>query len=128
MIDLEENDNAISAFKNQEFGVIEITKNVENFLEKCKEFDVLYKTNFEKSFDKHISSKPIKPSIVKPSIVPNQRIVIQNCPYRPSLEYLATVQNIIVHSNHPKSSTNSKSSEKLLLEKQKASILASQAE
>ena len=46
MIDPEENDNAISAFKNQEFRVIEITKNVENFLEECKEFDALNKTNF----------------------------------------------------------------------------------
>ena len=60
MIDPEEIANAINIFKNQEFWVIEVTKTVENFLEECKEFDTLCKTNFEKPFDRNIPSKPVK--------------------------------------------------------------------
>ena len=98
LIDPEDIDNAINIFKNQEFRVIEITKTVENFLEECKEFDTLYDTNFENPLTKifHQNQK-----VVKPSVVPYQRIVIQNCHYPPGLENLATVQNFIVHPNHP---------------------------
>ena len=57
--DPEEIDNGMSVFKNQALRVIEITKTIENFLEECKEFDTLYKTNFEKPFDRDIPSKPV---------------------------------------------------------------------
>ena len=53
--------------------------------------------------------------MVKANLVPNQKIVTLNHSYPPSLEIVATVKNLIVHPNHS------------LLEKQKASILASKA-
>ena len=85
MIDPEEIDNAMNVLKNQEFRVIEITKAAENFLEEWKEFDTLYETNFEKAFDRDIHQNQ---EIVKPSVVPNQKIVTQDCPYSSSLENL----------------------------------------
>ena len=81
MIDPEEIDNTVNVFKNQEFRVIEITKTVlKNPL-----IEIFHQNQY----------------IVKPSVVPNQKIVIQNRSYPPSPENPATVQNLIVQSNHP---------------------------
>ena len=91
LIGPEEIDNAINAFRNQEFHLFEIAKTVKNFFEECKEFD---KNPLIEIFHQ-------KPEKVKPSVIPNQRIVIQNRPYPTSLENLAKLQNLIVHLNHP---------------------------
>ena len=109
-------DNTINIFKSQEFRVISITKTVENLLKESKEFEPLYKTNFEKPFDIDILSKlsnikshcSSKPKDFNPKL---------------SISFKSQkVSNSFIHKCHSsfklsKYSNNSKSSEKLLLEK-----------
>ena len=125
LIDPEEIDNAMNVFKNQEFRVIEITKTVENFLEECKEFDTLYETNFEKTFDRDIPSKPVNSKIQRSSKSKNSNPKSSISSRSRKSSNSSKSHN---SSKSSKSSTNSRLSAKLLLEKQKASILASQAE
>ena len=114
MIDPEETDNAINVLKNHEYQVIEITKTIDNFLEQCKESDTLYKTNFEKPFDRDIPSKPAnsknqhssKPKYSNPklSISPKSQKSSHSLKSHSSAE-------------SPKFSNHSRSSEKLFIEK-----------
>ena len=114
MIDPEETNNAINVLKNHEYQVIEITKTIGNFLEQCKESDTLYKTNFEKPFDRDIPSKPAnsknqhssKPKYSNPklSISPKSQKSSHSLKSHSSAE-------------SPKFSDHSRSSEKLFIEK-----------
>ena len=98
MIDPDEIDNAINVFKNKEFRVIEITKAVENFLEECKEFDTLYETNFEKPFDRDITSKPGNSKTQRSSRSMDSNL---KCPYSSSLENL-NHPNLLLIPDHLK--------------------------
>ena len=125
LIDPVEIDNVMNVFKNREFRVIEVTKAVENFLEKCKEFDALHETNFEKPLDRDIPSKPLTSKIHRSS-----KSKDSNAKSSISSKSRKSSNSSKSHSSFKssKSSTNSRSSEKLLLEKQRANILASEAE
>ena len=98
LVDLEEIDLAINTFKNQEFRVAETTKTVRNVLKNRKNLTLFTTLILKNSLIEVFHQNQY---IVKPSVVPNQRIVIQNCPYPPSLKSLATVKNLIAHPNHP---------------------------